>query len=80
MRILLVEDEPDLNHLIVKKLQLEHYTVDSCFNGLDGLERRRLGEAFSEKERRSSGINGGRQWHRDCAGTSKAYMGTFLSG
>lgn len=38
MRILLVEDEPDLNQLIVKKLQLEHYTVDSCFNGLDGLE------------------------------------------
>ena len=38
MRILLVEDEPDLNQLIVKKLQLEHYTVDSCSNGLDGLE------------------------------------------
>ncbi len=38
MRILLVEDEPDLNQLIVKKLQLEHYTVDSCLNGLDGLE------------------------------------------
>nr|WP_314458758.1 response regulator transcription factor [uncultured Clostridium sp.] len=38
MRILLVEDEPDLNGLIVKKLQLEHYTVDSCLNGLDGLE------------------------------------------
>lgn len=38
MRILLVEDEPDLNGLIVRKLKLEHYTVDSCLNGLDGQE------------------------------------------
>ena len=38
MRILLVEDEPDLNGLIVRKLKLEQYTVDSCLNGLDGLE------------------------------------------
>ncbi len=34
----MVEDERDLNQLIVKNLQLEHYTVDSCLNGLDGLE------------------------------------------
>lgn len=38
MRILLVEDEPDLNGLIVRKLKLEHYTVDSCLNGLDALD------------------------------------------
>lgn len=38
MRILVVEDEPDLNELIVKKLQIDHYTVDSCMNGKDALE------------------------------------------
>lgn len=38
MRILLVEDEPDLNGLIVRKLKLENYTVDSCLNGLDALD------------------------------------------
>lgn len=38
MRILLVEDEPDLNGLLVRKLKLDHYTVDSCLNGLEGLE------------------------------------------
>ena len=38
IRILLVEDEPDLNGLIVRKLKLENYTVDSCLNGLDALD------------------------------------------
>ncbi len=38
MRILVVEDEPNLNELIAKKLQLEHYTVDSCLNGMDALD------------------------------------------
>lgn len=38
MRLLVVEDEPNLNELIVKKLQLEHYTVDSCLNGVDALD------------------------------------------
>ncbi|HMM06902.1 MAG TPA: response regulator transcription factor [Clostridiales bacterium] len=33
MRILVVEDEPDLNDVITKKLESEHYTVDHCFNG-----------------------------------------------
>jgi DNA-binding response OmpR family regulator len=36
MRVLVVEDEPYLNELIVKKLELEHYTVDACTNGNDG--------------------------------------------
>lgn len=35
MRILVVEDEKDLNALIVKKLTLEHYTVDACYDGKD---------------------------------------------
>ena len=35
MRILVVEDEPGLNEIIVKKLAQERYSVDSCLNGLD---------------------------------------------
>ena len=38
MRILVVEDEQNLNDIIVKKLVLEKYCVDSCFNGNDALE------------------------------------------
>ena len=38
MRLLVVEDEPNLNELIVKKLRLDHYTVDACLNGQDALE------------------------------------------
>ena len=34
MKILVVEDEPDLNHIIVKHLKAEGYFVDSCFNGI----------------------------------------------
>jgi DNA-binding response OmpR family regulator len=35
VRVLVVEDEPYLNELIVKKLEHEHYTVDACLNGND---------------------------------------------
>lgn len=35
MRILVVEDERTLSDLIVKKLTLEHYTVDACYDGKD---------------------------------------------
>ena len=38
MRILVIEDEKNLNDIIVKKLVLEKYCVDSCFNGNDALE------------------------------------------
>ncbi len=38
MRILVVEDEKSLNELIVKKLKLEHYSVDSCTRGDDALD------------------------------------------
>jgi DNA-binding response OmpR family regulator len=37
MRILLAEDERDLNRIIVKKLIAEGYGVDSCFDGIDAL-------------------------------------------
>lgn len=33
MRILVVEDEKDLNKIISKKLSLDGYSVDSCFDG-----------------------------------------------
>ena len=38
MRILVVEDEPDLNDVIVKKLESEHYAVDWCMNGDEALD------------------------------------------
>lgn len=38
MRILVVEDEVNLNDIIVKKLKLEHYGVDSCFDGEEALD------------------------------------------
>lgn len=38
MRILVVEDEPALNAVIVKKLKAEHYSVDNCFNGSEALD------------------------------------------
>lgn len=38
MRILVVEDEKNLNKLISKKLAAEGYTVDSCFDGMEALD------------------------------------------
>ena len=38
MRILVVEDEPAMNELVVKKLVSEHYSVDTCNNGADALD------------------------------------------
>jgi D-aspartate ligase len=33
MRILVVEDQKDLNDIIVRKLTNEHYSVDACYTG-----------------------------------------------
>lgn len=44
MRILVVEDEPNLNKLIVKKLEMEHYSVDACLNGSDALDYLKMTE------------------------------------
>ena len=33
MRLLVVEDEKDMNRIIVKELESEGYLVDSCFDG-----------------------------------------------
>ena len=38
MRILVVEDEKNQNDIIVKKLKLEKYGVDSCFDGKEALD------------------------------------------
>lgn len=37
MRVLVVEDQLDLNEIIVRKLKSEHYSVDSCLTGDDAL-------------------------------------------
>lgn len=38
MRILLAEDERDLNCVIMKKLKSEGYSVDTCFDGQEALD------------------------------------------
>lgn len=38
MRILIAEDEKDLNRLIVSRLKSEHYSIDSCFDGEEAYE------------------------------------------
>ena len=38
MRILVAEDERDLNNVICNKLRASGYSVDACFNGTDALE------------------------------------------
>lgn len=38
MRILIAEDERDLNQIITERLKKEHYSVDSCFDGEEALD------------------------------------------
>ncbi len=38
MRILIAEDEKDLNRILTEQLKSQHYSVDSCFNGRDALD------------------------------------------
>ena len=38
MRILVVEDERDLNRIIVRRLSAAGYTADACFDGLEALD------------------------------------------
>lgn len=44
MRILVVEDQKDLNEIIVRKLTNERYTVDACHTGDDALDFIRCAE------------------------------------
>lgn len=38
MRILIAEDEKDLNRILTSRLKEEHYSVDSCFHGAEALD------------------------------------------
>ena len=38
MRILVAEDQKDLNKILVKKLTAEGYSVDGCFDGEEALD------------------------------------------
>lgn len=38
MKLLLVEDQVDLNQSLTKRLKAENYTVDSVFNGVEALD------------------------------------------
>lgn len=38
MRLLVVEDQKDLNDIIVRKLEREGYAVDACYDGLEALD------------------------------------------
>ncbi len=38
MRILVAEDEKNLNDIIVKELKQNHYTVDACYDGISALD------------------------------------------
>lgn len=44
MRILVAEDEKNLNDIIVKELKQNHYTVDACYDGLSALDYIRCAE------------------------------------
>ena len=38
MRILIAEDERDLNNLLKKRLEKQKYSVDACFDGEEALD------------------------------------------
>ena len=44
MRLLVAEDEKDLNRVITKRLEKEGYAVDSCFDGEEALDFIDMGE------------------------------------
>ena len=44
MRLLVVEDQKDLNEIIVRKLTNEHYSVDACYTVNDALDFIRCAE------------------------------------
>lgn len=44
MRILVAEDEKNLNDIIVKELKQNHYTADACYDGISALDYIRFAE------------------------------------
>ena len=47
MRLLIAEDEKDLNQVITKTLQKNHYSVDSCLDGQEALDCLDMAEYLS---------------------------------
>lgn len=43
MKVLIVEDEPSLNKIMLKKLRADGFSADSCFNGSDALDYIEMG-------------------------------------
>lgn len=39
MKLLIAEDDPDLNKILVKKLRADGFDAESCFNGEEAVER-----------------------------------------
>ena len=38
MRVLIAEDEKNLNKILAERLKAEHYSVDSCYDGQEALD------------------------------------------
>ena len=51
MRILVVEDEQDLNRILAKTLTAEGYSVDACFDGVEALDSTII-KSMKEKQAR----------------------------
>ena len=47
MRLLVAEDQKDLNDIITKTLIRNHYTVDSCFDGEEALDYLEMAESVA---------------------------------
>ena len=45
MRILVAEDDRDMNAILVSRLKKEHYSVDTCFQGEEALDYLEIGRA-----------------------------------
>ena len=52
MKILLAEDEKDLNNIIKKQLLLLKYNVDTCFDGVEAMDFIAVNEYNVTKSRR----------------------------
>ena len=39
MKLLIAEDDPDLNKILVKKLRADGFDSESCFNGEEAVDR-----------------------------------------
>ena len=77
MRILVADDERDLNALIAEKLKKEHYSVDCCYDGEEALEYLGMAEydavvldIMMPKKRRHQRIERAARQRISCAGAA----------